>query len=606
MSFRKRLSLFFLLIVVLPIAAVAVLVIRVSGELDRGRSEAVLSQVASTTTALYRQEQFDARKEIAAMVDEKHLRSAWRHSEELENRLRAAIHSGELYSAVAYDSAGNQLFSLGGFRPLASVEISSDDTGPGEVERLLVSTTGAAAFLNRVASLHGQNLILSNGSRVIASTVPGSKPPPEGDRLQIANTTYYTRTIALERGTAPLQLTVLYPRLHSSPLESRPLLVIAVIVLLAASAAFGLRLQRGMHSQIEAILAAARRIGAGDFSAKVPSDGNDELAALADELNSMSVQLKERVDQIERQRQKIEAAVRRTGQAFASGLDFDGIEALALRMSAEMTDSPWAMLCREGTEPRFRGDPPAPARELLIGAAQRRRVEAGEGRAGALDVIASPLKHPQGLRMTLAVARDGDDPFGATEQRILDYLADQVAVSLENALLHQTISHQAITDDLTELSNSRRFHDQLERETERAERFEHELALLMIDLDRFKVVNDTHGHLQGDEVLRQVAAVIKHNLRDVDDAARYGGEELAVILPETGKSAAVEAAERIRAQVAELRVPLLAAPGTVAVTISIGVAAYPDDGRSPTELIAAADRALYAAKNDGRNLVRAS
>ncbi len=170
--------------------------------------------------------------------------------------------------------------------------------------------------------------------------------------------------------------------------------------------------------------------------------------------------------------------------------------------------------------------------------------------------------------------------------------------------LHERVSGQAITDDLTGLSNQRRFRDLLGKETERAKRFKHDLSLLMLDLDDFKKVNDTHGHLQGDDVLKAVADAVREESRGVDEPARYGGEELAVALPETSADGAHELAERIRTRIEEVTVPLRDGRGTTGVTVSIGVAQLGGSVDGPEQLIAAADKALYAAKRGGKNRSR--
>jgi diguanylate cyclase (GGDEF)-like protein len=172
--------------------------------------------------------------------------------------------------------------------------------------------------------------------------------------------------------------------------------------------------------------------------------------------------------------------------------------------------------------------------------------------------------------------------------------------------LHDLTSQQAVTDELTGLSNPRRFHELLGKETERAKRFGHELSLLMLDLDDFKRVNDTYGHLQGDDVLRSVAGAVRAETREVDEPARYGGEELSVTLPETDADGAFELAERIRERIEDMKVPLRNSTGSMGVTVSIGVGELGGEVDGPDDLIAAADEALYAAKRAGKNQVKKS
>jgi diguanylate cyclase (GGDEF)-like protein len=163
------------------------------------------------------------------------------------------------------------------------------------------------------------------------------------------------------------------------------------------------------------------------------------------------------------------------------------------------------------------------------------------------------------------------------------------------------------TDGLTGLYNRRHFEERLEAEFSRAQRYRAPLSCLLLDIDHFKKVNDTHGHPVGDLVLREVAQVARRMLRDVDVIARYGGEELIALLPETGQEDAAQVAERIRASVAALRLTGQAQAGApVRVTCSIGLATYPAEAIDSGEaLVQVADQCLYSAKNGGRNQVRA-
>lgn len=169
---------------------------------------------------------------------------------------------------------------------------------------------------------------------------------------------------------------------------------------------------------------------------------------------------------------------------------------------------------------------------------------------------------------------------------------------------NQRLEALATTDPLTRLLNRRAMHDRLAAEVQRADRYGAVLTLLLADVDHFKEVNDTHGHLVGDAVLAQVATVLQASLRTVDIAARYGGEEFIAILPETPLDGGVAIAERLRERLA--RHEFSGVHGLpLQLTISIGVAVYPGTGvRSTDELIACADAALYRAKAEGRNKVR--
>lgn len=167
------------------------------------------------------------------------------------------------------------------------------------------------------------------------------------------------------------------------------------------------------------------------------------------------------------------------------------------------------------------------------------------------------------------------------------------------------IRELAIRDGLTGLFNRRELLERMREELLRSRRYAHPCAFLLLDIDRFKAVNDTWGHPAGDEVLRAVAARIRDLVRPTDKAARYGGEEFAVLLPETGAEAALAIAERLRAGVAACAIAV--APGqTLTLTASVGVAAFPEHADAALALIEVADRALYAAKQGGRNRVVAA
>jgi diguanylate cyclase (GGDEF)-like protein len=163
------------------------------------------------------------------------------------------------------------------------------------------------------------------------------------------------------------------------------------------------------------------------------------------------------------------------------------------------------------------------------------------------------------------------------------------------------VASQAATDGLTDLANRRSLDEELVLEWRRAHRVGHSLAFVLLDLDNFKQVNDTHGHQAGDAVLRSVGHVLLEGVRQVDLAGRYGGEEFALILPETDLPGALKLAERLRVALESTQVEL-ADGKTLRVTASFGVAVK-DELRSADELVAVADEALYAAKRAGKNRV---
>jgi diguanylate cyclase (GGDEF)-like protein len=175
-------------------------------------------------------------------------------------------------------------------------------------------------------------------------------------------------------------------------------------------------------------------------------------------------------------------------------------------------------------------------------------------------------------------------------------MADKLARS--QAMLRELSTR----DSLTGLINHREFHRQLTEEVERSRRYGRPFSLLMLDIDHFKTINDTYGHLAGDKALRALAALIRGEVRPTDLAARYGGEEFALVLPETAAPGALTLAERLRARVAGHAIALTA-DQTISLTVSIGLASFPEDKDAVQKLVSAADQALYVAKSGGRNRV---
>src|SRR5262249_8737096 len=186
--------------------------------------------------------------------------------------------------------------------------------------------------------------------------------------------------------------------------------------------------------------------------------------------------------------------------------------------------------------------------------------------------------------------------FTANDVRLLTSLANYAGLAISNAQLHGRVKDLSVTDELTGLANRRHLLERAERELLRAGRYGHPLACLLVDIDEFKPFHDAHGHLRGDEVLRHVAEVLRRELRAADLAARYGGDEFVVLLPEVGKADALVVAEKLRAAIASGGLEQ-------SVTASVGVAAYPEDAERLDPLLEAADHALFGAKRSGRNQV---
>lgn len=180
-------------------------------------------------------------------------------------------------------------------------------------------------------------------------------------------------------------------------------------------------------------------------------------------------------------------------------------------------------------------------------------------------------------------------------------LGQQFALALRRIKLYREIERIAVTDSLTELHTRRYTTERFQEELKRSQARGMKLSFLMIDVDHFKTFNDQHGHLMGDQILREAGKLIQESTREIDVAGRFGGEEFCVILPDTDRAGARYAAERIRQAVEASSIK--AYDAEVKITVSLGVATYPEDGAQIEELIDKADWALYRAKREGRNRI---
>jgi len=189
--------------------------------------------------------------------------------------------------------------------------------------------------------------------------------------------------------------------------------------------------------------------------------------------------------------------------------------------------------------------------------------------------------------------------FTSTELRLLHLLSDQAAVAISNANLHQLISTQAYSDTLTGLPNRRALDERLEEEIQSARRNNYSFAVVMMDLDGFKDINDTHGHAVGDEVLRVVFSQMARGVRNTDFLARYGGDELTLILTQSDVSSARIVVEKIIEGMRKIKINL-PGKGKLKLGISGGIALYPLHARNGPDLLRAADAALYQAKKHNR------
>jgi|tagenome__1003787_1003787.scaffolds.fasta_scaffold20949524_2 diguanylate cyclase (GGDEF)-like protein len=612
-SFRGRLRLFFVVIVIVPMIAVGFVLFRLVDKSDQGRLDARLSEAANGANGLLVQDRQQAAMAANALTQDPAFSAALQAGRPgaIKARLDTLSERSSIRRARVVVPGARPVES-GAPPAVAPATLRLKAAGGGNVGRLTTSTTAADAFARRVKSFLTVDAVVSEGGNVVSTTLPGAATVdlPARGSVKIGDREYRTTTVsapAFDGGRTTVQLLLHDP--SPSPLSSSTLLVIGVTLgFLALALVFALTVSRTLSAEIQRLLEAARRLGAGDFSVSVPAEGHDEFAALGAEFNNMARQLKGRLEDLQRERTRLEEAIRRVGESFARGLDRSGLLEIVVQTAVDGVggQSGRAMMRVDGHLEEVAAAGGAHGLRRALHAAEVAVEDAGqlaEIHVGGAAALAAPLGAAEGDRVIglVSVAREGPS-FSAGERELFAYLTNQAAVSVENVDLHETVQRQAMTDELTGLFNHRRFQEVMTSEVERARRYDQDMGLIMLDLDNFKRVNDTYGHMQGDMVLREVARVLRQSAREIDEPARYGGEEMAIALPQTDLDGAYNFAERVRHRIEALELPLLEGDGTLRVTASFGAASL---AHSPSpdkdSLVAAADAALYRAKRSGKN-----
>ncbi|HEV7774011.1 MAG TPA: diguanylate cyclase [Conexibacter sp.] len=628
MSFRTRLTLFFVLIVVVPMIALGVVVVRIVSDSQHAKARAQNRASAAAALADFQRVSADGTSHARALARDAPLVAALRTSATADERarIRTLIAQRGLARVRLVGADGTVLADVGDpgaiargavrIRPAADHSADGNANGPVTIE---ASTLNADRFA-RTASVHGVRAVVTRDGTLLASTLPTSLAPaaatdlPDHGTVTLGGVEYKAATFhAQDFGGRPTTVVVLTDTSAAASAATRGQWIALGLLLLFLLLAFAgaLLISRQLHGQLERFLVAAKRIGGGDFTTTVPVEGNDEFAQLGREFNKMSSELEQRVDELADERARLRDSIQRIGATFAANLDraalleigtqtiVDAVEGQCGRATIRATaDGPLLEAARVGE---------LAGAEQAIAAAEAQAHQLGDAAVtatvGETSALAAPIvQHdddpdtaPRGI---VSVARQGR-PFASAERELVASLARQTGLSLENVDLHEQVQRQAVTDELTGLSNHGRFQQVIAAEAAAARRFDQPLGLVMLDIDDFKRVNDTYGHQQGDVVLHEVARVLRDCSREVDEPARYGGEELAVALQQTDLVGAEAIAERVRTAVEALELPRLEGDGTLRVTVSCGVAASADG--DPIALVAAADAALYAAKRAGKN-----
>jgi diguanylate cyclase (GGDEF)-like protein len=617
-SFRNRLTFFFILLVILPVLAVGFIGVLIVENSEERNTEERLSQAEKAANEFYGEARERAEKVAQTVEGDEALAVAIRDRDRaaLQQRLQQLADRGGAVR-VQLRVPGQVPIDVGVANGAAVAHVVGQvvDAGGQEAARLKLSVMTAEDYATFLSQATGLPVLLTEDEEVVAGSIEteSGRIPVEGD-AEIGGEQYMVagfETDSFGSGTLAVHVLLNQDELESDISDNAIFIGAILFAFLICALAFALTAVRSLRLQIERLLTAASHIGKGDFSVEVPTEGNDEFAELGKEFNSMARQLETRLEELQLERARLQETVRRVGESLGKGLDRDALLGIVVQTAVDGVGAECGrVVMRSGAN----GTLAEAARAgnvstyiAAVSAAEAAAIEAGEAAEAQLsgaNALARPLAAPEpedGVLGVISIARPGR-PFSQRQRELFEYLTNQAAISIENVDLHEQVQRQAVTDELTGLFNHRRFQEVITAEVERTRRFGHQLGLVMLDIDDFKRVNDTYGHLQGDEVLKEVARQLRDSSREIDEPARYGGEEMAVALPQTGLEGAHEFAERVRQRIERLQIPLLDGDGTLRVTASFGVASLPDSAKIDKDaLVAAADAALYRAKRSGKN-----
>ncbi|MEU7588985.1 diguanylate cyclase [Micromonospora sp. NPDC049230] len=667
MTLRGRLTAAFLVVVLGPVLLGALFVASTVTAVDRSRSTERLAVAASTvrTSVDALCQQLRATADVVALTTDPAVAAAQLVGRGLVTAVLITDVTGRVTyvspgapSTPWRDCSGPTTDATSPVRALAA-HVELRDRAGAPLGTVTAAQLVDSAFVARLAAVTGVAVTLLDSeasaarvthtteSREVRDAVLAAASTADGERVTETSQGRYVRRIG-PSDAQPLPLVVSVPSERPPGLHATLIGVVVVAALLAVLTAW--RLARVTTRPLLELAGAVDRVAHGDLTARVPVRSRDELGRLAAAFNRMTRETGSYVAALTSNRDQLRGHLAVLGDTLASTHDLQRILRVILRSAIGATGAragavllvePGGVLvaqCTEGLDGRWPevdadGSPTlrVPVGVGVVGAVaatgepQRGRVEPTDAPSvepRCRTYVAVPFATPKATAATLggcpadeagvAAAlgvlalydRLGADEFDDDDLVTLRTFAGHAAVAVDNVRVHEEAQRLSLTDPLTGLWNYRYLRESIRREVERASRFGRMLSVLALDLDRFKDVNDTYGHAAGDTVLAEFARRVRGEIREVDLAFRQGGEEFVLLLPETDARGAAIVAERLGAAIRETPIAVEAYAGPVVVTVSVGIAVYPDNGSTGREVLEAADDALYAAKAAGRDTYR--
>ena len=453
-SFRNRLRLFFIVIVIIPMIAVAFVLFQLVSRSEQSQVDAQLGEAQRVAQNMYRDsatEASDAGKAIAADTDLATAISK-KDANDIQARLDAASRRVGA-RRVSLELNGPGRFDFGTEIGVAPSRNALRDQNERPLGRLTTSVDSVTSFATKLEGTAEVGAVFVQNGKVLGASSPNLERGdlPDKGSTDIDGTRYRVRSIDVQ-GFEGRKLTLRLTTPDSTDSGSPTLLVLGALVgFLVLAIAFAVTVSRTLQDEVQSLLRAARAIGRGDFSQRVPSEGNDEFAALGKEFNKMAEELEERLEDLRRERARLAEAIRRVGESFTKSLDRVGLLEIVVQTAVDGVEAACGRATiRHAGEERLQevaatGDPDSYSRALH--AAEAAALDAGqiaEVELGGASALAAPLGG-DGAVGIVSVAR-GDRKFNSGEHELFSYLTNQASVSVENVDLHETVQRQAVTD----------------------------------------------------------------------------------------------------------------------------------------------------------------